>query len=90
MLQKCDAKTEDAPLEIWPIQGIPLVNAGDDIPAIVVSALKEINYEPRDGDVLVVTQSIVSIAEGKVHNLKDLLPAIESKSRYYPRSPNEY
>ncbi len=47
-------------LEVLPIEGIPEVRAGDDLAGLIATA------EPRlrDGDVLVVTQKVVSKAEG--------------------------
>ena len=48
-----------ARLEIWPIEGIPEVRAADDLAGMIATA------EPglRDGDVVVVTQKVVSKAE---------------------------
>jgi len=47
-------------LHIWPIRGIPEVRRGDDLAGLIASA------EPTlaDGDVVVVTQKVVSKAEG--------------------------
>lgn len=47
-------------LEVFPIHGIPEVRQGDDLAAMIAAA------EPglRDGDVVVVTQKVVSKAEG--------------------------
>jgi coenzyme F420-0:L-glutamate ligase/coenzyme F420-1:gamma-L-glutamate ligase len=47
------------PLQIFPIEGIPEVTAGDDLAGMIVAA------EPglQDGDVVVVTQKVVSKAE---------------------------
>jgi len=47
-------------LEVFPIEGIPEVGRGDDLAGLIAGA------EPglRDGDVVVVTQKVVSKAEG--------------------------
>lgn len=47
-------------LRIWPVQGIPEITRGDDLAGAIVAA------EPAlaDGDVVVVTQKVVSKAEG--------------------------
>jgi coenzyme F420-0:L-glutamate ligase/coenzyme F420-1:gamma-L-glutamate ligase len=45
-------------LEIMPVEGIPEINAGDDVAALIMA-----NFDLRDGDVLVVTQKIVSKSE---------------------------
>jgi coenzyme F420-0:L-glutamate ligase/coenzyme F420-1:gamma-L-glutamate ligase len=49
-------------LEIWGIEGLPEVCAGDDIAVLVLRADPAL----RDGDVLVVTSKVVSKAEGRV------------------------
>ncbi|HET7235095.1 MAG TPA: coenzyme F420-0:L-glutamate ligase [Actinomycetota bacterium] len=51
-------------VEVLPVQGIPEVRPGDDVGALLASALATIG--PRDGDVIVVTQKVVSKAEGRV------------------------
>ncbi len=47
-------------LEITPIPGLPEVRPGDDLAGLLVAAAPDL----RDGDVLVVTQKVVSKAEG--------------------------
>lgn len=49
-------------IEIFPVVGLPEVEPGDDLTALLVSALSPL--EPRDGDILVVTHKVVSKAEG--------------------------
>ncbi|MGE3621845.1 MAG: coenzyme F420-0:L-glutamate ligase [Acidimicrobiia bacterium] len=51
-----------ARLEIWPVEGIPEIRPGDDLAGAIAAA------EPglADGDVVVVTQKVVSKAEGKL------------------------
>lgn len=49
-------------LEIWALDGIPEVTAGDDIARLIVAT----GVELRDGDVVVVTSKIVSKAEGRL------------------------
>jgi len=47
-------------LDIFPIEGIPEVRAGDDLGGYIADAAPEL----QDGDVVVVTQKVVSKAEG--------------------------
>lgn len=47
-------------LEVVPIEGIPEVRRGDDLAGCIAAAAPEL----RDGDVVVVTQKVVSKAEG--------------------------
>jgi coenzyme F420-0:L-glutamate ligase/coenzyme F420-1:gamma-L-glutamate ligase len=56
-------------LTIHPVPGIPEVETGDDLPALLLEALTEADLGLESGDVLVVTHKIVSKAEGAVRPL---------------------
>jgi coenzyme F420-0:L-glutamate ligase / coenzyme F420-1:gamma-L-glutamate ligase len=58
---------------MWPVRGIGEVRAGDDIAALVATAVGEDALQ--DGDVVVVTQKIVSKAEGRVVSLATVQPS---------------
>ena len=62
-------------LTVTGLRGMPLVQAGDDLAAILVAALAAAAVEPADGDVLVVTQKIVSKAEGRQIALDRVAPS---------------
>jgi dehydro coenzyme F420 reductase / coenzyme F420-0:L-glutamate ligase / coenzyme F420-1:gamma-L-glutamate ligase len=49
-------------IEIWGIDGLPEVVAGDDLAGLIATASPDL----RDGDVVVVTSKIVSKAEGRL------------------------
>lgn len=51
-------------LSVHPIHGIPEISAGDDLPGLILEALRSNQLDPADGDVVVVTHKIVSKAEG--------------------------
>ncbi len=53
-------------LELFPIPGLPDVRPGDDLAALVLAGLRSAGLEPADGDVVTVTQKVVSKAEGRV------------------------
>ena len=52
--------------EIFPLEGIPEVEPGADLPGILRDALVRSGLQPRTGDVVAVTQKVVSKAEGRV------------------------
>ena len=54
------------------IGGMPELNPGDDLPALMLDAAAAQNTPIQDGDILVVTQKIVSKVEGKVIHLDDI------------------
>ena len=51
-------------IEIWPVEGLPEIRDGDDLAAMLAEPLRALGA--RDGDVVAVTQKIVSKAEGRV------------------------
>jgi coenzyme F420-0:L-glutamate ligase/coenzyme F420-1:gamma-L-glutamate ligase len=53
-------------LEILPILGIPEVAEGDDLAALILAAMGPAGLELERGDIVVVTQKVVSKAEGRV------------------------
>jgi len=57
------------------VRGIPLIKAKDDLGKIICDAVAKQGTPLLDGDVLVVTQKIVSKAEGRVYRLKDIKPS---------------
>ena len=53
-------------VEIFGLLGIPEVKPHDDLPGLIVRAIRSAGLTLVDGDVLVVTQKVVSKAEGRV------------------------
>ena len=51
-------------IEIWPVEGLPEIVHDDDLAALLAGPLRSMGA--RDGDVVAVTQKIVSKAEGRV------------------------
>ncbi len=79
--------TADGRLQIVALDGVPEVVAGDDLPALLCAALERTSdlLPLRPDDVLVVTQKVVSKAEGAVVDLTTVTPrpeAIEFASRF--------
>lgn len=60
-------------LSLLPIEGLPIVQPGDDLSVLLASALEPLT--PREGDVLVVTSKVVSKAQGCFLNLRDVVPS---------------
>src|SRR3954465_15462740 len=71
-------------IEILAIPGIPLVGKDDDLVTLIGDALARGGIVPRGGDVFVLTQKIVSKAEGRMVDLATVIPstaAIELASK---------
>jgi coenzyme F420-0:L-glutamate ligase/coenzyme F420-1:gamma-L-glutamate ligase len=62
-------------LTIHPVRGLPEVRPGDDLSRLLAEALRSGELEPRPGDVLIVTQKIVSKAEGARVRLDTIQPS---------------
>jgi coenzyme F420-0:L-glutamate ligase/coenzyme F420-1:gamma-L-glutamate ligase len=67
--------TGSSRLELIALDGIPEVQAGDDVSGLIASAAAGAGVALGDGDVLVVTQKIVSKAEGRVVDLSTVEPS---------------
>jgi len=71
-------------VELHPLSGIPLVEQGDDLVALIADGLARDGITPRDGDIFVLAQKIVSKAEGRMVLLSQVVPsgrAIELANR---------
>jgi coenzyme F420-0:L-glutamate ligase / coenzyme F420-1:gamma-L-glutamate ligase len=73
------------PLVAVALPELPEVLPGDDLAAHIVTAWRRLaddrpELAPRDGDVLVVTQKIVSKAEGRIIRLDDVRPRPEAEA----------
>jgi coenzyme F420-0:L-glutamate ligase/coenzyme F420-1:gamma-L-glutamate ligase len=53
-------------IEVVPIPGLPEVAPGDDLPALLIRGIERAGLVLQDGDVLAVTQKVVSKAEGRI------------------------
>lgn len=66
-------------IAIHPLVGIPEVRAGDDLAALLRDSLTMAGlWPPQPGDVLVVTQKIMSKAEGRMIDLAAVEPSAEA------------
>jgi len=65
------------PLTLTPLPGLPAIEAGDDLAALLTEAAREAGVEMSEG-VLVVCQKIVSKAEGRVVALASVEPSTQA------------
>ena len=61
------------------LEGFPLIKRGDNIAKIIVETVRRNGLEIEDGDIIVVAQKILSKAEGRIVNLKEVVPSEEAK-----------
>jgi coenzyme F420-0:L-glutamate ligase/coenzyme F420-1:gamma-L-glutamate ligase len=61
------------------LPGIPLIQPGDDLPALIAKAAEADGLALADGDVVIVAQKVVSKAEGRIVRLADVTPTPEAE-----------
>jgi coenzyme F420-0:L-glutamate ligase / coenzyme F420-1:gamma-L-glutamate ligase len=66
-------------VEIIGLHGVPMVQPGDNLHALTVSALVDADLALEAGDVLVVAQKIVSKAEGRFVEVASITPSARAK-----------
>jgi coenzyme F420-0:L-glutamate ligase/coenzyme F420-1:gamma-L-glutamate ligase len=62
-------------LTLTALVGIPIIHQGDDLADTILNALGRTNIILKDSDVLVVTQKVVSKAEGRLIDLANVHPS---------------
>jgi len=66
-------------LQVLGLVGLPEVRPGDDLAALIVDTARAQGTGIQDGDVLVVTQKVVSKAEGRLVDLDDVQPSARAR-----------
>ena len=66
-------------LSLFALPGIPMVQPGDDLPALIADGLARAGEAVAEGDVLVVAQKIVSKSEGRYADLATVEPGAEAR-----------
>lgn len=66
-------------IQFLPLDGIPEIKRGDDLTGALLAALDRDGLVLQAGDILVVTQKIVSKAEGRFVNLDDINPGARAR-----------
>ncbi len=67
-------------IEAFALPGLPLVQPGDDLCALIIGALAQNDIQLVDGDILVVAQKIVSKAENRLVRLKEVEPSARARA----------
>jgi len=69
------ADSESSTMVLTPLDGIPLVQEGHDLGALILKALGLTGISLRDGDIIVVAQKVVSKVEGRKIRLQAVTPS---------------
>lgn len=68
-----------ARLDLFAVPGLPMVRAGDDLPALIAQGLDRAGETLHDRDVVVLAQKIVSKAEGRSVDLATVIPSLQAE-----------
>ena len=66
-------------LHLIGLVGLPEIRPGDDLSSLIIEAARRQGTGVQDGDVLVVTQKVVSKAEGRLVDLKEVRPSARAR-----------
>ena len=67
------------PIEIIPIEKLPLITKGDDLAKLVCAASEKQNTPIREKDIVVITHVAISKAEGRIVNLDGVSPSARAR-----------
>jgi coenzyme F420-0:L-glutamate ligase/coenzyme F420-1:gamma-L-glutamate ligase len=62
------------------VPALPLIHPGDDLAALIVDALKAEQLQLMSGDVVVVAQKVISKAENRYVELRDVRPSEQARN----------
>lgn len=65
-------------LSLTALPGLPVIEPGADLFALIFQALKRASLDLQSGDILVLAQKIVSKAEGRFVNLGSITPSVRA------------
>jgi len=69
------ATTADVKLELIALPDVPIVEPGDDIARVIAEGILRLGLTPRNHDVVVIAQKIVSKAESRIVDLTSVQPS---------------
>jgi len=62
-------------ISLFPIRGLPMLRTGDDLAALLAAAFEREELRPAQGDIVVVCQKVISKVEGRVVDLRTVVPS---------------
>jgi len=62
-------------IQLLPVEGLPMIKPGDDLVALIIERMERQNLRLQAGDVLVLAQKVVSKSEGRLVNLRQIVPS---------------
>jgi coenzyme F420-0:L-glutamate ligase/coenzyme F420-1:gamma-L-glutamate ligase len=72
-------------LSFRPVPGIPEIGPGIDLARVLAESIEKAGLEIVDGDVIAIAQKIVSKAEGRFVDLRDIVPSAQALELEYSK-----
>lgn len=77
-------------LLLTPVPGFPMIKPGDNLAEVIAQSVNVSGLEPKDGDIWILAQKIVSKAENRLVNISQVIPSakafeIANKTKKDPR-----
>ncbi|MCJ2555454.1 MAG: coenzyme F420-0:L-glutamate ligase, partial [Candidatus Thermoplasmatota archaeon] len=78
-------------VQVFGVENIPEVREGDSLVSLIREGIRSSDLDLRDGDIVVVSQKIVSKAEGQTYRPADLSPSPFARAfaEGRPKSPEQ-
>jgi len=67
-------------MQLFALPGMPMVQPGDDLVEMISQGLVRADETLKAGDILVLAQKIVSKANGRIFDLRDITPSAEAEA----------
>jgi coenzyme F420-0:L-glutamate ligase/coenzyme F420-1:gamma-L-glutamate ligase len=74
-------------IKIIGLKGIPLINSGDNIADIIITALNQNKLNLENKDILVISETFVSKSNGRIRDLKSIKPSKKAIDLYNKITP---
>lgn len=68
-----------APVTMLALPGIPMIQPGDNLADIILNALTSAGIQLQNGDALVISSKIVSKSEGRIVDLRNVVPGADAE-----------
>src|SRR5215218_3181176 len=62
------------------VPGLPLIHPGDDLAALIIDAVRAESLQLVSGDIVVIAQKVISKAENRYVELKDVRPSEQAQT----------
>ena len=62
-------------IKLFGLEGIPLVKAGDNIAQIIKDSILNMDYDLKDGDIILIAETLISKAERNIIELNEIEPS---------------